>query len=192
MTSRVLHQPLAERLVPLARPALRVPLQIAFGVAVLAALAQVRFEIGPVPITGQTLGVLLIGAAYGARVGGATLLGYLLAGGLGLSVFTGAGAGWSTFSGTTGGYLIGFLPAAFLVGYLSERGWDRSYLLMGASMALGNVVIYLFGLAWLSTLAPDFATTLQWGLWPFLAGDLIKLLLAVALLPTAWKLLKAR
>lgn len=183
------RRPLIERLVPIGNAATRTTVQIIVGVALLAALAQARIEIGAVPVTGQTLGVLLIGAAYGVRKGGLTVLAYLLAGGMGLSLFTGAGAGWSTFAGTTGGYLAGFLPAALLVGYLAQRGWDRSYPLMAAAMVLGNVVIYLLGLLWLSNFAPDLATTLQWGLWPFLAGDAVKLLIAVALLPTAWRLL---
>ena len=187
MTSGVLHQPLIERLVPIRSQLLRVALQVLLGVALLAALAQLRFEIGAVPVTGQTLGVLLIGAAYGAGLGGVTMVAYLLAGGLGLAVFSGGGAGWSFLAGTTGGYLLGFLPAAVVVGYLAQRGWDRSYLAMAGSMVIGNLIIYAFGLLWLSRFAPDFATTLQWGLWPFLAGDLLKLLVAVALLPTAWR-----
>jgi biotin transport system substrate-specific component len=188
-TSTVPYPPLIERLVPVRSAGIRVTLQLVLGAALLGALAQARIEIGAVPVTGQTLAVLLIGAAYGARLAGITVLGYLLAGGMGLALFSGAGAGWSTFAGTTGGYLIGFLPAALLVGYLAQRGWDRSYGLMAAAMVLGNLVIYLFGLLWLSRFAPDLATTLQWGLWPFLAGDLVKLLVAVALLPTAWRLL---
>jgi biotin transport system substrate-specific component len=188
-TSAFPYPPLIERLVPVRSTSLRVALQVVLGVALLGALAQARIEIGAVPITGQTLGVLLIGAAYGARLAGVTMLAYLLAGGMGLALFTGAGAGWSTFAGTTGGYLVGFLPAALLVGFLAQRGWDRSYPLMATAMVLGNLVIYLFGLIWLSRFAPDLATTLQWGLWPFLVGDLIKLLVAVALLPTAWRLL---
>jgi biotin transport system substrate-specific component len=184
-TTTVPYPPLIERLVPVRSAALRVAVQVVLGVALLGALAQARIEIGAVPVTGQTLAVLLIGAAYGFRLAGITVLGYLLAGGMGLALFSGAGAGWSTFAGTTGGYL----PAALLVGYLAQRGWDRSYGLMAAAMVLGNLVIYLFGLLWLSRFAPDLATTLQWGLWPFLAGDLLKLLVAVALLPTAWRLL---
>jgi biotin transport system substrate-specific component len=189
-TTTVPYPPLIERLVPVRSATLRVAVQVVLGVALLGALAQARIEIGAVPVTGQTLAVLLIGAAYGVRLAGITVLGYLLAGGMGLALFSGAGAGWSTFAGTTGGYLVGFLPAALLVGYLAQRGWDRSYGLMAAAMVLGNLVIYLFGLLWLSRFAPDLATTLQWGLWPFLAGDLLKLLVAVALLPTAWRLLR--
>ncbi|HEX7004904.1 MAG TPA: biotin transporter BioY [Trueperaceae bacterium] len=192
MTSGILHQPIIERLVPVRSDTLRVALQVIIGVALLAALAQLRFEIGAVPVTGQTLGVLLIGAAYGAGLGSLTMVAYLLAGGLGLAVFSGGGSGWSFLAGTTGGYLIGFLPAALVVGYLAQRGWDRSYRAMAGAMVIGNVIIYAFGLLWLSRFAPDFATTLAWGLWPFLAGDLIKLLVAVALLPTAWRFIGRR
>lgn len=192
MTSGILHQPLIERIIPIRSNALRVALQLLLGVALLAALAQVRVEIGAVPVTGQTLGVLLIGAAYGAGLGSATIVAYLIAGGLGLAVFSGGGAGWSFLAGTTGGYLLGFLPAAMVVGYLAQRGWDRSYGAMAGAMVIGNLIIYTFGLLWLSRFAPDFATTLAWGLWPFLAGDLLKLLVAVGLLPTAWRFIGKR
>ncbi|MEX2535968.1 MAG: biotin transporter BioY [Trueperaceae bacterium] len=192
MTTGVLKQPLIERLVPIRSKTLRVALQLLLGVALLAALAQLRFEIGAVPVTGQTLGVLLIGAAYGAPLAGATVVAYLIAGGLGMPFFSSGGAGWSFFAGTTGGYLLGFLPAALLVGYLAQRGWDRSYRATAAAMLIGNLVIYAFGLLWLSRFAPDLATTLQWGLWPFLAGDVLKVLTAVALLPTVWRLIGRR
>lgn len=184
--------PLAAHLVPHARPALRIALQLVLGVAFLAALAQVRVQVGPVPITGQTLGVLLIGAGYGATMGVATLAAYLLAGGLGLAVFTGGGAGWAVLSGPTGGYLLGFPLAAALVGALAARGWDRRPLGTAAAMALGNLVIYASGLAWLARFAPDLPTTLSWGLWPFLPGDVVKIVLAAGLLPAAWRLLGRR
>ena len=184
--------PLIRRLVRVENPTLRIALSIAAGIVFLAALAQVRVEIGPVPITGQTLGVLLLGAAYGAGLGVATLAGYLLVGGLGLPVFTGLGAGFGTFAGTTGGYLVGFVVAAGLVGWLAERGWDRTHAGMAAAMLGGNVVIYLFGVAWLSTIAPDVGTAVAWGVTPFLIGDAVKVAIAVVLLPLVWRLLGAR
>lgn len=184
--------PLAAHVVPHARPLLRIALQLVLGVAFLAALAQVRVQVGPVPITGQTLGVLLIGAGYGATMGVATLASYLLAGGLGLAVFTGGGAGWEVLSGPTGGYLLGFPLAAALVGALAARGWDRRPASTAAAMALGNLVIYASGLAWLARFAPDLPTTLSWGLWPFLPGDVVKIVLAAGLLPAAWGLLGRR
>ncbi len=181
--------PLIAHLVPLRSPVLRTALQMAVGVAFLAVLAQLRFQLGPVPVTGQTLGVLLIGAGYGASLGLATLLVYLAAGGLGLAVFSGGGAGWEVLAGPTGGYLLGFPLAAMLVGALAGRGWDRRPWSAAAAMALGNLVIYGVGLAWLARFAPDLSTTLSWGLWPFLPGDAIKIVLAAGLLPTAWSLL---
>lgn len=179
---------LAQVLVPVRSPIVRSVLPAVVGVAFLALLAQVRFQVGPVPITGQTLGVLLLGAAYGSSLGLATVGSYLLMGGLGLAVFSGGGAGWSFLAGPTGGYLLGFPVAAFLVGSLAERGWDRRPARAALAMVAGNVVIYAFGLAWLSRFAPDLPTTLAWGLWPFLAGDAVKVALAAALLPLAWRL----
>ncbi len=187
--TRPLHTPLAHRLLPGVSPVLRALLQIVGGVALLALLAQVRVQVGPVPLTGQTLGVLLVGAAYGTRLGTTTLATYLLVGALGLPVFQGAASGWAYMLGGTGGYLLGFVLAAALVGYLAERGWDRQFGLAALAMLLGNVLIYVPGLLWLSRFAPDWATTLQWGLTPFVVGDLLKLVIAAGLLPTAWKLL---
>lgn len=183
---------LAAHVVPIRSTWLRVAVQLVVGVAFLAALAQVRVQVGPVPITGQTLGVLLIGAGYGATLGLATVLAYLAAGGLGLAVFTGGGAGLAVLAGPTGGYLLGFPLAALLVGALAARGWDRRPLSTAAAMVLGNLVIYAVGLAWLSRFAPDASTTLAWGLWPFLPGDLVKIVLAAGLLPAAWALLGRR
>lgn len=181
--------PLIAHLVPVRSPMLRTVLQLAIGVAFLAALAQIRIQVGPVPVTGQTLGVLLLGAAYGASLGLATMLAYLAAGGLGLAVFSGGGAGWEVLAGPTGGYLLGFPLAAVLVGGLASRGWDRRPWSAAAAMVAGNLVIYAVGLAWLARFAPDLGTTLSWGLWPFLPGDAIKVALAAGLLPTAWGLL---
>ncbi|MDZ7799904.1 MAG: biotin transporter BioY [Trueperaceae bacterium] len=183
---------LVDRLVPVRSPALRIAVQVVIGVAFLAALAQVRVQVGPVPITGQTLGVLLLGAAYGATLGLGTTLAYLLAGAAGLAVFSGGGAGLSTLLGPTGGYLLGFPLAALLVGALAARGWDRWIGSAALAMVAGNVVIYTFGLAWLSRFAPDLPTTLAWGLWPFLAGDAVKIVAAAGMLPLAWRLLGRR
>ena len=187
--TRPLHTPLAHRLLPGVSPVLRALLQIVGGVALLALLAQVRVQVGPVPLTGQTLGVLLVGAAYGTRLGTTTLATYLLVGALGLPVFQGAASGWAYMLGGTGGYLVGFVLAAALVGRLAERGWDKHVGWAALAMLLGNVLIYVPGLLWLSRFAPDWATTLQWGLTPFVVGDLLKLVIAAGLLPTAWKLL---
>jgi len=125
-------------------------------------------------------------------MGLATVALYLLGGGLGLAIFSGGEAGWATLAGPTGGYLLGFPLAAALVGWLAQRGWDARPLATAAAMALGNVVIYTLGLAWLARFAPDLPTTLAWGLWPFLAGDAVKIAAAAALLPVAWRLLGGR
>ncbi len=196
MTSPSLKYPLIDRVIPFRSAALRIPLQLALGVVLLALLAQVEITIGQVPLTGQTLGVLLLGAAYGWSLGGLTLLTYLLAGGLGLGVFAGGGAGWAHFTGTTAGYLVGFLVAAGVVGYLAQRGLTRTFRGTASVMLLGNVIIYVFGLAWLSTFAALYApagtSPLAWtlgaGLLPFIPGDIVKLLVAATLLPLAERL----
>ena len=187
--TRALRTPLIHQLVPVESAGLRTLLQVALGVAFIALLAQLRIQIGPVPVTGQTLGVLLVGASYGAMLGSGTLLAYLLIGGLGLPLFAGGEAGWAYMAAGTGGYLFGFLLAAALVGYLAQRGWDKRLPLTALAMLLGNLVIYLPGLLWLRRVAPDWPTTLQWGLTPFIAGDIIKLLIAAAALPLVWHLL---
>lgn len=192
MTSRALSAPLIQRLLPVRNDSLRILLQIAVGVTFLALMAQIRFEIGPVPITGQTLGVLLIGAAYGAGLGSLTMVSYLLLGGLGIGVFSGWGSGWSVLTGITGGYLFGFVLAGAAVGFLAQRGWDRNFGLTALAMLIGNLLIYLPGLLWMTRFAPDWPTALQWGLIPFIPGDLLKLLIAAAALPLAWRLLGHR
>ncbi len=151
---------LVDALFPARTSWLAAVLKIAVGVAFLALLAQVRIQIGPVPITGQTLGVLLIGAGYGATLGLATVIAYLLAGGMGLAMFSGGAAGWAVLSGPTGGYLLAMPIAAALVGALARRGWDRKPMTTAAAMALATTVIYLVGLAWLHRFAPDASTTL--------------------------------
>ena len=191
MTTSIGHvpatTPLIERLVPVSHPGWRLLAQLTLGVALLAALAQVRIVIGPVPITGQTLGVLLLAAVYGPVRGTAAVLAYLGVGAAGLGVFTGGGAGLAAMSGTTAGYLVGFVPAALIVGALARRGWGRTHLGMAAAMAVGSVVIYVCGVAWLTTFAPDLGTALAWGVWPFLIGDALKLSLAVVLVPALWR-----
>jgi biotin transport system substrate-specific component len=184
-----LSAPLIDRLLPVPNAALRVAIQVALGVALLALLAQVRVAIGPVPITGQTFGVLLLAAAYGMSLGTLTMVAYLAVGTAGLGVFAGGGAGLATMTGSTGGYLVGFVLAALVVGALAQRGWDRSFAGMTAAMGVGTVIVYVSGVAWLtlSGIAPDLTTAVAWGVWPFVAGDVIKLLLAAAMVPAAWR-----
>ena len=192
--------PIIDTLIPVRAAALRIPLQLALGVLLMALLAQLEVNIGPVPVTGQTLGVLLIGAAYGSGLGGLTLLAYLLMGGFGFGVFHGGGAGWAHLGGTTAGYLASYPFVAALVGYLAQRGFTQTFTSTALVMLLGNVLIYLPGLTWLVTFAGSYAPagvsplswTLQAGLAPFIVGDVIKLLLAATLLPLAWRLVSKK
>jgi biotin transport system substrate-specific component len=184
-TPRPRHVPLAHALVPVPHRGLRTMAQIVVGVAFLALLAQVRFEIGQVPITGQTLGVLLLAAAGGLRLGVATVAAYLAVGIAGLPVFSGGGGGLATLSGLTAGYLVGFLVAAACVGAWTDRTGTRDPKVVVAAMLTGTVLIYAFGVAWLARFAPDLATAFAWGVWPFVIGDGLKVAVAAALLPWA-------
>jgi len=152
----------------------------------LTAQIQVLLPISPVPITGQTFGVLLLASLYGSRRGPATVMTYLLLGGLGLPVFAGGASGAARLVGPTAGYLAGFLVAAFAVGALAERGWDRRPATTAASMVVGNLIIYLLGAAWLSRFVGP-SSVLSAGVLPFLAGDAVKILLATLLLPSGWR-----
>ncbi len=164
----------------------REALLIVGGTALMAGVAQLAIPLKPVPITFQTLGVLLIGAAYGWKRGGATMFTYVAAGTAGLPIFAEGKSGPAVLFGFTGGYLAGFIFAAALVGFLAERGWDRTPWMTALAMLLGNVVIYLFGLPWLAVVAHQPASyAVQFGLLPFLLGDGIKLIAAVVLLPAA-------
>jgi biotin transport system substrate-specific component len=164
---------------------------VALGVALIGASAQFTIQLPhtPVPITGQTFAVLLVGGAYGAIRGFATLTAYLVVGGLGFGVFAQHGSGWDVLrlSFPTGGYLVGMLVAATLVGWLADRGWDRKPVRSIPAMALGNIVIYAFGATWLAH-ALDLTATQAWdlGVKDFLVGDILKILLAAGLLPAAW------
>lgn len=156
----------------------------------LSAKIQVPFY--PVPMTMGTLAVLAIGMAYGWRLGVATILLYLAEGAMGLPVFAGTpekGIGFAYMLGGTGGYLVGYILAAASVGWLAERGWDKNVLRTALAMLVGNVLIYLPGLLWLGTLFGWDKPILEWGLFPFVLGDLAKLGLAAALMPFAWKML---
>ncbi len=180
---------------------------VALGVAALAVSAKVQVPMwpSPVPVTLGTFAVLSIGAAYGARLGLVTIGAYLLLGVLGADVFAGSSAdknGIGYMMGTTGGYLVGYALATALLGTLARRGWDRNVGWMALAMLLGNVVLYVPGVAWLHVLVvnglfqPDtYATawdqTLVWGLTPYLIGDAMKLALAALLLPALWKLVAA-
>ena len=160
------------------------------GTLLLTLSAKIQVPFWPVPMTMQTFAVLVIGMAYGWRLAAATLVLYLAEGAAGMPVFAGTpekGIGLAYMAGSTGGYLVGFVLAATLIGWLAERGWDRRPVTTAIAMLLGNVVIYVPGLIWLATLIGA-AKAVQFGLMPFLLGDGLKLLLAAAALPLAWKL----
>jgi biotin transporter BioY len=144
-----------------------------------------------VPVTGQTLAALLVGALLGSRRGSLALLAYLAMGLVGIPVFAGGGVGLARLVGPTGGYLVGLLAAAYAVGLLAERGWDRRPVTTALAMLAGNAVVYAFGLAWLAQFVGG-EQVLAAGLLPFIPGDLFKIALAAGLLPTGWKLIDRR
>jgi biotin transport system substrate-specific component len=156
------------------------------GALALAISAKAQVPFYPVPMTLQTLVVLIIGAAFGARLAAATVLLYLAEGLMGLQVFAGLNAGPVYMAGPTGGYLLGFLAAAALVGWLAERGWDRSLGRLLAAMILGHLVIFICGFAWLATLVGPERAWLG-GVAPFFAATFVKTLLAWALVAAAWR-----
>lgn len=165
---------------------------VAAAAALTALAAQVRIPLGftPVPITGQTFAVLLTGAALGWRLGLAGQLLYILVGALGAPVFTDASGGFEVVLGPTGGYLVGFVIAAGLVGWLAEHRHDRAFIGMFLSFLLGSVVIYLFGVIGLMAATGwPIDEAVAKGVVPFLVGDLIKAIAAGVILPASWKLL---
>ena len=162
------------------------------GTGLVAGAAQISFMIPstPVPVTGQTFAVVLVGAALGSVRGFASLSLYLFAGML-LPFYASGAKGINEITGPSGGYIIGFVAAAALTGFLAERGLDRKLLSAVGAMFVGNVIIYLCGLPWLATnLNVNFAKTMEYGLNPFIVGDVIKLCIAGAVLPTAWLAVK--
>ncbi|MFN2416714.1 MAG: biotin transporter BioY [Pyrinomonadaceae bacterium] len=165
---------------------------VVVGFSLLTALAAqvvVPLPWTPVPLTGQTFAVLLTGALLGPRLGALAMLAYLAEGAAGLPFFRGGAGGGGHLSGATAGYLFAFPAAAYVTGYLAERGWDRRFVTAAAAMALGSVVILACGWAWLS-LAVGGAQALRLGVLPFLPGDVVKIALAAAALPAGWALLR--
>ena len=144
----------------------------------------------PVPTTGQTFAVLMIGALYGARRGSLCVLTYIVLGVAGLPIFAHGRGSFAVLLSATGGYLVGFVPAAYITGLLAEKGWDRRIATTVLAMVLGNIIIYAFGLFWLCCLMRGNKTVLTLGLYPFIVGDLLKIALAAILLPSGWKLLR--
>lgn len=168
-------------------------LLVAGGVALTAGLAQLSVPLWPVPITGQTLAVLLVGASLGTVRGAVSMIAYAVVGMLGVPVFSEASSGVQVVFGPTGGYIVGFVASAALVGWLSERAWDRKLVKAAATFLAGTVVTFAFGLPWLAfALRTDLPTTLQYGLYPFILGGIIKAAIAAGLLPLAWRLAARR
>jgi biotin transport system substrate-specific component len=182
---------LSERVLPRSRVTSVVLVVAAAALTALAAQWELHLPFTPVPVTGQTFAVLLTGAALGARLGAAGQGVYVVAGAIGLPVYAGGAAGWETArAGGTTGYLIGFIVAAALVGYMAERRQDRSFPTMFTAFLLGSFVIYLFGVVGLMlTFGMTVSEAILAGVVPFLFGDLIKATAAGLLLPTAWKLI---
>lgn len=166
---------------------LEIPVLLGFNLLLVAtSYIYIQLPFSPVPITGQTFGVLVIAMALGRVRGTGVVLAYIAEGTLGLPVFAGGRAGMAVLMGPTAGYLAGFVVAAYMVGWLADRGWDRRYLLSLLAMLIGMVVIYIFGLGWLSQFAPR-EGLLAVGLYPFLPGAVIKVALASVVLPSVWR-----
>jgi biotin transport system substrate-specific component len=164
---------------------------IAAGAGLIAASAQLSIALPftPVPLTGQTFAVVLVGASLGGVRGSVSSLLYVLIGIAGAPVYAHGASGWGVITGATGGYLVGLPLAAALTGYLAEKRWDRQFSSAVGAMLTGNVLIYLVGLPWLAVvLNTNLEKTFEFGLYPFVAGDLCKVYLAAAALPAAWRL----
>ncbi len=163
---------------------------VCLGAGLIAGSAQISIALPftPVPITGQTFAVLLVGASLGTARGGASALLYVLLGIVGAPVYAHGAAGWAVITGASGGYLVSYPFASALTGRLAERRWDRRFSSAVGAMLTGNVLIYLVGLPWLAlALHTGLEKTLELGLYPFVPGDTFKLYLAAALLPAAWR-----
>ena len=165
---------------------------LVFAFSLLVALsAQIVIPIGLVPITGQTFAVLLTGALLGSRMGAAAIIIYLAEGAIGLPFFSGGRGGLGHLLGPTGGYLVAFPAGAFIAGAFAEHGWDKRFFTAAAAMAIGSIIIMLSGWAWFSLVTnTPMTVSFQTTVLPFIPGDIVKILLAAALLPTGWKLLR--
>jgi biotin transport system substrate-specific component len=195
MPAIAVKRPLADHFLPdegVARVAALAGLA-ALGSLILWASAKITVPFWPVPMTLQTGAVMLIAAGYGARLGFATVLLYLFEGAVGLPVFADTpakGIGLAYMLGPTGGYLAGFAVAAALVGWLSERGLDRSPLKLAGAMVVGDAVVFALGLLWLGSVVGWDKPVLAWGLYPFVVGDVVKIALAAALVSSGARLLR--
>jgi len=183
-------------------PWVRNLLLVLIGVGLLTASAKISVPFWPVPMTLQTFAIMFIAAAYGSRLGVATVVAYLAAGFAGIPVFAYAAAGPSYFLATTGGFLIGFIAAAYIVGWAADRGWDRSTLKIGAAMIVGDATVFLLGFIWLAWFAHRFgddgarladgigvASAWTYGVANYLLGDALKIAIAALAVPAGWALL---
>jgi biotin transport system substrate-specific component len=160
------------------------------GIGFLSLLAQISVPVpgSPVPVTGQTLGVLLIGTTYGARLGLLTFASYLLAGIAGAPIFAGSTHGVEKVIGATGGYLVGMLVASFVLGYLADRKADQKFKTSFAALLLGDLIIFTFGLGWLhASLDLSWSATFAAGLTPFILGEALKIAITATSLPLVWR-----
>jgi biotin transport system substrate-specific component len=178
-------------------PWVRNGLLVLIGVGILTLSAKISVPFWPVPMTLQTFAIMFIGAAYGSRLGVATILAYLATGFVGIPVFAFAAAGPSYFLGTTGGFLVGFIFAAWIVGWAADRGWDRSSIKLGAAMIVGDAIVFLLGFVWLawfaqlSSGATGIGAASAWtnGVANYLLGDALKIAIAALAVPAGWVLL---
>lgn len=168
------------------------------GVAFVALLAKVSFFIGPIPITGQTLGVIVVGAALGARRGAAALSAYLLVGLAGLPVFAGPVAGPAYVLAPSFGFVLGFIPAAMIAGWFAERAWDRRPVLAFVGFVAASIVPFLLGVPYMAAVLAlvigqdvTLAGVLNAGVWPFILPGLLKAAAAALLIPATWTLVRA-
>jgi len=191
---RVPVDTLLERMLPARAsdmPLVRNVLVVLAGSALLTISAKLQIPFWPVPLTLQTMVVLCLGMVLGPRLGALAVIAYLAQGAVGLPVFAGTpekGIGIAYMLGTTGGYLAGFVVAAFVTGLLARRAWDRNVVGTVGAMLVGNAVIYACGLLWLGSVVGWDKPVLAWGMTPFLLGDLAKIAVAAALMPTLWRL----
>lgn len=167
---------------------------LVFGFSLLVALsAQIVIPVGPVPITAQTFAVLLTGALLGSRLGAMALIVYLMEGAVGLPFFYGGSSGILHILGPTGGYLVAFPAAAFITGAFAEHGWDKRFLTAVAAMAIGSLLIMLSGWGWFALVThTSLPVAFKLTVLQFIPGDIIKIVLAAALLPAGWKLLRSK
>jgi biotin transport system substrate-specific component len=163
---------------------------ILLGSLFVALFARIEIPMQPVPITGQTFAVLLVGALLGSKRGAAAMAVYIFEGAIGLPFFAGGASGMGILTGATAGYLLGFIGAAYVIGLLAEKGLERSVRTSIIPFSVGTLIIYILGIAWLSVVLGSLSQAVQYGLLPFLIGDAIKLIAAALVLPAGWKLVK--